>query len=101
MATGDADVRAVIAPYIPSQVVSALASEGIASFQASEKDMATLDKQKTVALPKTTSWGEATKAKVGRTNMDLRWLAIDVEQTWTHSGRCQPTVKASKAAAKK
>ena len=80
-------VRALIAPYIPSQVVSALASEGIASFQASESAVAALGKQKKLSLPKTSSWGDETAATAGKSKVQLRWLAIDREQAWTTAGR--------------
>ena len=89
-------VRAVIAPYIPSQVVSALAAEGIASFQASESAVGTIGKQKTLNLPKATSWGDTTAVTAGRSKVELKWLAIDREQSWTHAGRAQPTKPAPK-----
>jgi aconitate hydratase len=85
--THDTMVRAVIAPYIPSQVVSALASEGIASFQAPEAVTRELAKQKTLSLPKTSSWGVETAAMAGKNKLNLRWLAVDREQQWTTSGR--------------
>jgi len=80
-------VRAVIAPYIPSQVVSALASEGIASFEASQTAIGTLGKQKTLSLPKASSWSSATNATAGKSKVELKWLAIDREQQWTQAGR--------------
>jgi homoaconitase/3-isopropylmalate dehydratase large subunit len=81
------EVRAVIAPYIPSQVVSSLAAEGIASFQATSSAVGTIGKQKQLSLPKATSWGEDTAATAGRIKVKLKWLAIDREQGWTHAGR--------------
>lgn len=91
-------VRAVIAPYIPSQLVSALASEGVASFQASPEDCATLGRIKKLALPKATSWGDNTAATAGKSKIELRWLAIDVEQKWIHAGS---STKASTSKAQK
>ncbi len=91
----DNPVRAVIAPYIPSQVVSALASEGIASFQASASAVTTLAKQKQLSLPKTSAWGDATAATAGKSKLELKWLAIDREQKWTHSGRSTTVAKLS------
>ena len=81
-----ANVRAVIAPHIPSQIVSALASEGIASFQASADAVASLAKQRSIGLPKASTWGDKTTAKVGRSSVDLNWLAINSERKWTHAG---------------
>ncbi len=85
--TDDNAVRAVIAPYIPSQMVSALASEGIASFQASPSIIGTLGKQKKLSLPKQSAWGESTAATAGKSKVQLKWLAIDREQKWTLAGR--------------
>ncbi len=82
-----ARVRAVIAQYIPSQVVSALASEGVASFQASDSAFSALAKQKKLGLPKTSLWGDSTAATAGKAKIQLKWLAIDREQTWTQAGR--------------
>ncbi|MEZ4442524.1 MAG: aconitase family protein [Polyangiaceae bacterium] len=80
-------VRVVIAPYIPSQVVSALAAEGIASFQANKASMDAIAKQKKLSLPKATAWGEDTAATAGRAKISLKWLAIDREQKWVQAGR--------------
>lgn len=80
-------VRAVIAPYIPSQVVSALASEGVASFQASDSAVTALSKQKTLGLPKASAWGDSIAATAGKSKVQLKWLAIDREQKWTQAGR--------------
>lgn len=80
-------VRALIAPYIPSQVVSALASEGVPCFQAPAATVAMLVKHKTLALPKPSAWGDTTAATAGKSKVQLKWLAIDREQKWTHAGR--------------
>src|SRR5690606_36034807 len=99
----DSPIRAVIAPYIPSQLVSALASEGIASFQASPSACAALAKQKKLGLPKSTAWGDATAATAGKAKVELKWLAVDLEQKWTHAGRstkAAPAKPAAKVAAK-
>jgi aconitate hydratase len=80
-------VRAVIAPYIPSQMVSALASEGVATFQANPVTIDTLRKLKKLSLPKTSSWGDATAVSAGKSKLEIKWLAIDREQQWTEAGR--------------
>jgi aconitate hydratase len=85
-------VRALIAPYIPSQVVSALASEGVASFQAPAATVSALVKQKKLALPKTSAWGDITPALTGqKAKVELKWLAVDLEQKWTHAGGSSKT----------
>jgi aconitate hydratase len=82
-------VRAVIAPYIPSQVVTALASEGIASFQAPSSVVAAVGKQRDLklSLPKASAWGEKTDATLGKNKVQLKWLAVDREQTWVQQGK--------------
>jgi aconitate hydratase len=80
-------VRAVIAPYIPSQVVSALASEGVASFEVPSSSLTAIGKQKKLSLPKASTWGESVAATAGTSKVKLKWLAVDVEQKWTHAGR--------------
>jgi aconitate hydratase len=86
---GATKVRAIIAPYIPSQVVSALASEGVASFQAAQSVVQAVGKQKDLklSLPKASSWGEKTDATIGKNKVQLRWLAKGSEQTWVQQGR--------------
>jgi len=80
-------LRAVIAPHIPSQLVSSLASEGIASFEVGDKALSVVAKQKSISLPKTSSWSDATRASAGKTKVELKWMAIDREQQWTAEGR--------------
>jgi aconitate hydratase len=83
----DLDLRAVIAPHIPSQIVSSLASEGIASFEAGDKELSIMAKQKQLNLPKTSSWNDKTAASAGKSKVALKWMAIDREQQWTTDGR--------------
>jgi hypothetical protein len=92
--TTGSPVRVLIAPHIPSQVVTALASEGVASFQASNVTCATLSKGKKLELPKPTVWGVNTSAMAGKIKVQLKWLAIDLEQQWTHAGRSTKTTPA-------
>lgn len=82
-----APIRTVIAPHVPSQVVSSLASEGVASFEVSGAVLASMKNLKRLSLPKTSSWGPKTAATAGRTKLQLCWLAMDRERGWTHAGR--------------
>lgn len=97
IAWGAGKVRAIIAPYIPSQVVSSLASEGVASFEVDADKLAALRKQAKLSLPKASTWSDATKVTAGKTKLQLKWLAIDREQDWTQAGR---STKEAAAAAK-
>jgi len=79
-------VRAVMAPFVPSGVVAALASEGIASFELSDAAYQTAKGQKSVALPAPTQWGDTVSASFGKSKVDVAWLATGVERSWTHTG---------------
>jgi aconitate hydratase len=84
-------VRAVIAAYIPSQVASSLASEGVAAFQAPPGAVDALAKQRTLSLPIPSAWGDGIGVQVGKAKVNLRWLAIDREQAWLRAGRSTAT----------
>lgn len=80
-------IRTVIAEHLPSQIVSSLASEGVASFELLSGSLSTLDNSKRLSLPKTSSWGPKTTATAGKTKLQLRWMATDRECGWTLAGR--------------
>jgi len=82
-------VRAVMAPFVPSGVVAALASEGIASFELSDSALQAARGQKSVALPAPTQWGDTVSASFGKSKVDVAWLATGVERNWTHAGTSQ------------
>jgi len=82
-----ANIRTVIAEHLPSQIVSSLASEGIATFEIDASALGSLKNQKRISLPKTSSWGPETQATVGKTKLSLRWMAADRERDWTFAGR--------------
>jgi aconitate hydratase len=82
-----ADVRVVIATHVPSQVVSSLASEGVASFELSAHAIASIKHEKRLTLPKASTWGPKTAAAAGAAKLQLKWLAIDREQLWIQAGR--------------
>ncbi len=86
---GPSRMRALIAPYIPSQLVTALASEGIASFQLGASALASLIKanEPKVTLPKASAWQPNAEAVFGKQKVELRWLAVDREQTWVQHGK--------------
>jgi aconitate hydratase len=95
--SGTADlsnVRAVIATFLPSHAVAALASEGIAAFTLDTTALKGLKGQKTLALPALAQWGDTVPAVFGKTKIDLVWAAIGVERSWTHSGTIRGAAKA-------
>jgi aconitate hydratase len=79
-------VRAIMAPFIPSAAVALLASEGIATFTIDAASMEAVKGQKLVALPAPAQWGDTVQATFGPTKLDITWLAIGAERTWTHAG---------------
>jgi aconitate hydratase len=98
-------VRVVMAPFVPSGVVAALASEGIASFELSEDALKAAKGQKSVLLPAPAQWGDTVSASFGKTKVQVSWLATGVERTWTHAGtslaKVVPPAPASRAGAAK
>ena len=86
---GPSRVRALIAPFIPSQMVTSLASEGIATFQLAASAIAALikDKESKVSFPKASAWQAKTEVLFGKQKIALRWLALDRERTWIEQGK--------------
>lgn len=90
-------VRAVVAQFVPSTAVSALASEGIATFTLDGAALAALKGQKSLALPAPSQWGDTVSATFGKSKVDVAWQATGVERAWTHAGTARgATGKASK-----
>ncbi len=79
-------VRAVVAPFLPSQAVSALAAEGIACFQVDEAGLKALRGQKTLALPPPSRWTEGVGVAVGKVKVPLTSLVRGVELAWLGAG---------------
>jgi aconitate hydratase len=79
-------VRAVIATFLPSIVVAALASEGIAALTTDAAGLKALKGHKALSLPAPAQWGDTVSATLGKTKLDLGWAAVGVERAWTHAG---------------
>jgi aconitate hydratase len=88
-------VRAVIAPFIPSNIVSALAAEGIAAFSADAGNHKALKGQKSIALPAPAQWGDVVAATSGKGKVDLAFLAIGAERGWVLAGTARTPPKSS------
>jgi aconitate hydratase len=91
-----ASVRAVLAPFMPSTAIAALASEGIAAFTLDAGALKALKGQKSLALPAPAQWGDTVSATVGKAKVDVAWAATGVERTWTHAGGTHPQPPAPK-----
>jgi aconitate hydratase len=86
-------VRAVVAPFVPSTAVAALASEGIATFTAPAAELDALKGQRSLALPPPTQWGDTVPAMAGKKNVVVAWLATGLERSWTHAGTARSATK--------
>jgi aconitate hydratase len=83
---GRAGVRALVASFVPSYVVSTLAAEGIACFSTDASTVKAMKGQKTLVLPAPAKWSEGVSATAGKTKAQLTWLAKGAEQAWTTGG---------------
>lgn len=92
-------LRAVVAPFVPSNAVAALASEGIATFELAASSIDTLKGKPSLSLPEPAAWGDRVQAVVGEQTIEMTWLATGNERTWTHAGtaRSPGSSKSSKA----
>jgi aconitate hydratase len=92
-------VRAVIAPYIPSNLVTLLSASGIAALRVDAGSAKKLEGQKTIALPAPSQWAEreATSVTVGAATLPLTWLALGAERAWATGGGKLAAVVAAKA----
>ncbi len=84
-------LRAIVAPFIPSDAVSALASEGIACFGIGEDDFSAIKGQRSLSLPAPTQWGDTVAATFGKVKAQLTWLAVAAERSWVHAGGSRKT----------
>jgi len=90
-------LRAVVAPFVPSTAVAALASEGIATFEVPESSLEAIKNNKNLSLPEPTAWGDKVQAIVGEQKIEMTWLATGSERAWTHAGTTRSATKASKS----
>ena len=88
-------VRAVIAPFIPSGQVSLFSGVGIAALRLDAAAAKGLKGQKTLAIPAPSTWSEKepTVVAAGTQKVPLTWLALGPERSWVSAGtsRAAPT----------
>ncbi len=87
------NLRAVIAPFIPSGIVAMLAGDGIAAFSIDAVGRAALEGQKSLTLPPSAQWGETVSATTPKGRVDLTFLAISAERTWVLAGTARQPAK--------
>lgn len=81
-------LRAVIAPHIPSSMVSSFSALGIMALSAGAEEFRTLRTQSQLQLPAPGQCNGENEVGVtaGDTTMSLRWLAVGAEREWTEAG---------------
>ena len=81
-------VRAVLAPFIPSGLVSLLSAAGIVALRIDASAAKKLEGQKTIALPAPSHWteGESTTVSAGAAKVPVTWLALGAERAWATGG---------------
>jgi aconitate hydratase len=91
-------VRAVLAPFIPSGLVTIFSGVGVAAIQVDAGTAKGLRGQKSLVLPPPAQWNEknATLVPLGAGKVSLTWLALGAERAWTSAGtaRVTPAAKA-------
>ncbi|MDB4934551.1 MAG: Aconitate hydratase [Labilithrix sp.] len=82
------NVRAVLAPFIPSGAVSLFSGVGIAALRFDAAGAKGLKGQRTIALPPPAQWAEnePTVIAIGSTKVPLTWLALGPERGWVSAG---------------
>ena len=88
-----AGVRAVIAPFIPSGIVAALAADGIAAFSAGADAHRALQGQPSISLPAGTQWGDSVPVVTPAGKVDLAFLAVGAERGWVVAGTARGAPK--------
>jgi len=89
-------VRAIIARFIPSQPVTALAAEAIACFAIDEAGFKAAKGTKNVTISAPAKWAEGAVATFGgkdKPKTTLAYLARALETGWTTNGGLKPTPK--------
>lgn len=81
-------VRAVLAPFIPSALVSLLSAAGIAALRVEASAAKQLEGQTTIALPPPSQWAEreAMSVTAGSAKVPVTWLARGPERSWATGG---------------
>jgi aconitate hydratase len=92
------NVRAVLAPFIPSGAVSLFSGVGIAALRFDAAGAKGLKGQRTIALPPPAQWAEnePTVVALGTQKVTLTWLALGPERAWVSAGTSRPAAPAGR-----
>ena len=88
------NVRAIVAPFIPSSAVALFSGVGIAALRIDAAGAKKLEGQKSIALPPPAQWAEKepTVVTLGSQKVPLTWLALGAERAWASAGTARPAV---------
>lgn len=91
-----ANLRAVVAPFIPSGAVTLFSGLGIAALRVDPAHAKGLKGQRTLALPAPAQFAEKepTVVTLGSAKVALTWLALGPERAWASAGTARPAARA-------
>jgi aconitate hydratase len=93
------NVRAIVAPFIPSSSVALFSGLGIAALRVDAAGAKGLKGLRTIALPEASKWSEKgpTVVTLGAQKVPLTWLALGSERAWASAGTARPQASRSKS----
>jgi aconitate hydratase len=91
---GSPQVRAVLAPFIPSGLVAVLSGVGVAAIQVDAATAKGLRGQTSLVLPGPAQWAEksVTHVPLGGAKVGMTWLALGAERAWTSAGTARAKI---------
>jgi aconitate hydratase len=92
------NVRAVIAPFIPTSLVPLLAGLGILALRADPDTLKKLKALPSLVLPEPETWNgkSSISAQAGSQPVDLSLLPIGIEREWTRTGTARSAAPLAK-----
>jgi aconitate hydratase len=79
-------LRAVIAPLVPSGLVTLFSASGVLSLVADDEQLRALRAVETITVSDPSEWAEHVPVDVGGQTLALRWPAIAGERSWALNG---------------
>jgi aconitate hydratase len=93
------NVRAVLAPFIPSGAVGLFSGLGIAAIRLDAAGLKGVKGQRQIQLPAPAQWNEKepTVVAMGSQKVSLTWLALGPERAWASAGTSRPAASRSRS----
>jgi len=93
------NVRAVLAPFIPSASVSLFSGLGMAAIRLDAAGLKGVKGQRQIQLPAPPQWNEKgpTVVAMGSQKVSLTWLALGLERAWASAGTARPQASRSRS----